>query len=1659
MCSCFGVVAPPTGRGVQCSGDVPGLCRALSLWACPGSAEEAPLRLALPPRAVGCWLSRKVPPRVLVRWSWSPCRHCRVSEAEIEEGSKAAAVDKLLAGDEIVGINDIGLSGFRQEAICLVKGSHKTLKLVVKRRNELSWRPHSWHATKFSDGHGEASACPLSSAGACPSWHGRHHASSSSQDLSGAWEPTSLQRTSGHSSSLGSVDSLDQPSQPYASGRLSAAKSNSSIDHLGGRSKRDSAYGSFSTSCSTPDHTLPKADASSTENILCAVGVWEAPRPAGGRQDTPGLECGLGPWAPRVARDSSRSPRPQDGPEPKLPASGRASLGPVWYVPEKKKAPASPPPPPPPLRSDSFAATKSHEKAQGPAFAEAAAAQHWAGLARAQPRGDWGAEPAEAQRWPARPGDGRRRPGSSGCAADAHLDCGGRSASPGAAGRLQASLSSTDVRFPPTPYGCQHLRQSSDQSPFSHEGPGATTAQGGQLRGVLAAALRPEVPAQRFLEDQPSQARWPHAADRKGDSGGQSHQRAITARQGLPGGPQLSQLREGYWRCGSPLGALDGPATQPAGQKPRGHFPQHEGAQERADAGDRAAGGCSSGMEGPPGARHGDRTSRKQVADAFQWADGDSGKISAHKTPLLHSLTQEGREGGPERPPPFDAQVGKPTRRSDRFATTLRNEIQQRRAKLQKSKSTVALAGPNGEAEGEAGGWRGAAAPGPAFLGTYKDHLKEAQARVLRATSFKRRDLDPSPAEPYAGSPEPRAGSHHRPEPTAGPRAWEAGPARPPSCAGGAPHVARIGGRRRFSAEQKLKSYSEPEKMNEVGLSGGRRPRPPPEDAVGTFADRWKFFEETSRPLAQRACPRQVLPAGPRERLDRPWATAHGDQGPELRPQERSRTTSFGEGAGGARKAATAAAPQRLGTFAEYQACWRMQGRGPDARASGRYHSADDILDVSLGPRERLQHLHERSRSSPSTELYTQEAPVEPRRQAEDSGEHTELVSAVQDEEPCPAPRRADAQDPELSAAACRAPRHPARGSEPSHAQDAAEAPHEGRSRAGTLPCDYRYSEDRSPAHVLLPPPGPGSQTHSSPPAPHTRGLDPRPLSASSLAKRPAPQRPPPPKREPRHFRGPAGAVPPGAPVGAPAANHLAAPGRPLPPPSPEALEVCVDRLSLSCSPRALAERPSGSQHADAPKPAVDPDSQHVEEHPACPRREALPPSRVRPLPLSSMETSRSPSPQFAPQKLTDKPPLLIQDDSSARIERVIDNTTVKMVPIKIVHSESQPEKESRQGLARAPAEPPALPSGLERDQIKTLSTSEQSYSRFCLYSRPGAEPEPRAQPPAAPGAPDGRASPPALSYVKARERTAEDLKSEELAREIVGKDKSLADILDPGVRMKTTRDLMAGIFPQDQHLLEEAQQRRKLLPKVPSPRTTEEKREEPSAPAAAFLATNSTYYSTSAPKAELLIKMKDLQEQQEPEDDSGSDLDHDLSVKKELIDSISRKLQVLREARESLLEDIQANNALGDEVEAIAKDVCKPNEFDKFRMFIGDLDKVVNLLLSLSGRLARVENALNNLDDSTSPGDRQSLLEKQRVLTQQHEDAKELKENLDRRERVVLDILASYLSEDSLADYAYFVKMKSALIIEQRELEDKIHLGEEQLRCLVDSLQPDRGK
>ncbi|KAM6269902.1 protein Shroom3 isoform 2-T2 [Porphyrio hochstetteri] len=298
--------------------------------------------------------------------------------------------------------------------------------------------------------------------------------------------------------------------------------------------------------------------------------------------------------------------------------------------------------------------------------------------------------------------------------------------------------------------------------------------------------------------------------------------------------------------------------------------------------------------------------------------------------------------------------------------------------------------------------------------------------------------------------------------------------------------------------------------------------------------------------------------------------------------------------------------------------------------------------------------------------------------------------------------------------------------------------------------------------------------------------------------------------------------------------------------------------------------------------------------------------------------------------------------------------------------------------------------------------------------------------------------------------KTPEDIKSEALAKEIVHKDKSLADILDPDSKMKTTMDLMEGLFPSGTSLLKENMKRKMMQKKASRTAAEDDTREEKEAPVT--LVTCPAYYSVSAPKAELLNKIKDLPEEVGEEEEL-----LDINEKKaELIGSLTHKLEILKEAKEGLLADIKMNNALGEEVELLISTLCKPNEFDKYKMFIGDLDKVVNLLLSLSGRLARVENVLSSLGENASSEERSSLNEKRKLLAGQHEDARELKENLDRRERVVLEILGNYLSEEQLQDYQHFVKMKSALLIEQRELDDKIKLGQEQLKCLMESLPTD---
>ncbi|KAA0712897.1 Protein Shroom2 [Triplophysa tibetana] len=1606
---------------------------------------------------------------------------------KVDEGSKAA-VARLQAGDELVKINNFPLTGYRQEAICLVKGSHKSLSLVVKRnmkmvdivtqkmpsesdvhmarsfltkilrssmrRNEPMSRPHSWHATKCNENHSEVKTQSTPS----PVWQTRYDASSFSSDLSTGWEQTNLRRVSDQFSSLGSMDSLEQSSHPYPPGRLSPSKSNNnSIEHLGG-GKRDSAYSSFSTSSGTPDYTLSKSNTASTENMLYKINQLDSTgRHSNGRHSQSlSHDEKLGYVQLPSGPANHEIQRVEEQPGTRNSSSGRTLIGPVWNVPDiKKTVVSSTPPPTPPTRSDSFAATKVHERSL------------ITGTSELKPLVKGLQKTSETHERSLETGlEGRRdynlpskNNSSFSCiSSDTHHQYIHRIAPD-----KPYSLSTTDVRerYPTHANVPYHPRQYSDEV-TCHAQTRTVPAPQPPFNGYYSSMQ--ELPTNNHTQlNSQNQVRRP-AASQSGlaiDSEGSTQSRyyGVTSHQTPPGRSQasfvriddskaslVSELSRGG-RDRISIGSQGGIKDRYYPPQPQHHDPDYNAFSKKTDNHLISASTNPLNMSDSTNTKPSEirilvvippvsNLSKEEVL-AFPKSTHNSpcrpesdSKICPLKTPMLYSLSQEHNDvddyqkemnSVSTQQEAFDG--SKQARRSDRFATTLRSEIQMRRAQLQKSQSAATLGSPDEAAE-ETALWKSSGKSSPSSSGTfsssYKDHLKEAQARVLQATSFRRKDLEPVLIEHPIGEVASRKDV---------PPVSEVSPGKPTS---GSSQVFRIGGRKRFSTEQKVRSVSEPDKIHEVGAEEHSSES----DNAAPLENRHKLFEPTAKPAFPKPMPKHNLKTFEDTRVSKPGGVpqpAKSDMG--VRSNTESSTPvahNLIEGKDGSCTVNQLALlkQQRLGTFAEYEAKWNGQKKTTEQRQSGRYHSTDNILDTGIEEQRQPTCMHERSRSSPSADFYGQKLPLQERKSDVDSKpernlsnqdmngirlnakEHRELICKAKPEPP------ALTKDLEI------------KSSDPPPSQHKPAPPF-----SDVSPRSEPSAFSINKSSVLLP----------------------------HLEKYKCPEGTPPPLGKFQE-------VQPGSQGGVLASLS--------PVNSQSSTPAHVPRKSLEHSKGPVREEELQQELVPPPFPPPPPPV-------ALPTQQSTGPTQP------TMEGQRSPSPQFAPQRLTDKPPVSvsIQDEAPGRMDRVKDETTsVKKVPIKIVHSESNTEKESRQYLDLH-SENSLTSQAPGVTQLQSLGNPDQSYSLFCTYTRQkdqGPESRDEAMGPLkdqgletnvnpVPHSIHGQQIDPSVDHNSnglsphTSHSEDDDGKREELARDIMGIDKTLVDILDQS-KMKTTMDLMEGIFPQEEQLLEVAQQRRKAAPKPLVHRNSVEKsvqlaldtKEDETLVAATALVTNSTYYSTSVPKAELLIKMKDMQEQSvehvsEDEDELEEDNENLSGKKHELIDSLTKKLQVLREAQESLQEDVQDNNALGEEVEAVVQGVCKPNELDKFRMFVGDLDKVVNLLLSLSGRLARVENALNSLEEDASLEERRTLTEKRKLLIRQHEDAKELKENLDRREGVVYEILASYLSEERMADYEHFVKMKSALIIEQRKLEDKIKLGEEQLKCLMDSLPIDQ--
>ncbi|XP_019479061.1 PREDICTED: protein Shroom3 [Hipposideros armiger] len=1111
------------------------------------------------------------------------------------------------------------------------------------------------------------------------------------------------------------------------------------------------------------------------------------------------------------------------------------------------------------------------------------------------------------------------------------------------------------------------------------------------------------------------------------------------------------------------------------------------------------------------------------------------------------------------------------------------NEPPKRDTRLLRSQSTFQLFS---EAEEEAV-WRATRPRTPEspvldapFSRAYRNSIKDAQSRVLGATSFRRRDLEPGaggtsrpmrprPASAHVGLRSPEAlasNSPHIPRERHSVTPAEGDPAQP------ATPAARRGPRRRLTREQKKRSYSEPEKMNEVGVSEEAEPAPLGPQRKGlrfpesTVADRRRIFERDGKacstlslsgpelkqfqqsaladyiqrktgkrptsatggglqepgPLRERTQstylqPSPAAPEGPgltsasslcslrdpslqpcREAALLPAAGGIGEPTPGSRDRSgsrdhsRDRSSSFAGGRLLGERRHGDQAQRELLSGANHggpkgtQRVDRTPGKpslGAAAQRAGKSMSAEDLLERS---NFLAVPVHVRSRSSPTADKKRQDVLLEenssfglvkdPRHFAgpgsrslscsERGGEEMLLLTHH------PSPR--------WGGSGCKAVGASVLSERP--------GPLDHHRQASRTPCPRplprgmqgRLTDTRAvpltPLTPTLPSPAPSSycsqaaddqptrrdgQMGQQPPPPYTPAVTHK-SNGHSLAQPPSPRghesnspergveegmrkRPPPPRvkwahavREDslpeesllpeftnlKHYR---------KQQSLPSSSSTSDPDMPL------GVPHTPGRISLRISESALQASPPPREDCDDDVFVKDLDPSAT----SSPTFEALPPP---PPPPPSQETLVSSWEDFPPPP----PQVLYEAQLDSEDDKALHSSSSKFANVTIAKERPMP------GAAHL-VDSQALASR-SQTSIKGSAANETSPPSGALPQHAGSlgwQPSPEQPPPVLTQGlihdPTNDTQGLEKNVSSGPQKTSEDIRTEALAKEIVHQDKSLADILDPDSRMKTTMDLMEGLFPQDVNLLQENSVKRKAVQKTVSYPGYEGKRSEDKEKVR-MLVNCPAYYSVSAPKAELLNKIKDMPEEMN-EDEELADINE---KKAELIGSLTHKLEALQEAKASLLMDIKLNNALGEEVEALISGLCKPNEFDKYKMFIGDLDKVVNLLLSLSGRLARVENVLSGLGEDASNEEKSSLKEKRKVLAGQHEDARELKENLDRRERVVLDILANYLSEEQLQDYQHFVKMKSTLLIEQRKLDDKIKLGQEQVKCLLESLPSD---
>ncbi|XP_067299880.1 protein Shroom4 isoform X2 [Pseudorasbora parva] len=1614
---------------------------------------------------------------------------------QIEEGGKAAQCKKLRVGDELVNINGSALYGSRQEALILIKGSYRVLKIVIRRRSVPVIRPHSWHLAKLSEapcttGAGDpsdgSSAMQLHFTPLSVPWH----SGGDNSELSMQWGHISRHYSTDRSSSIGSMESLENPpNQGYYDSQLSP------IDPVIFNNKRDSAYSSFSASSNTSDYTVPvkPEETNSMDNLLQGLGS-SCRYPDGGQHSTP----------------SGHGNQQEEHQHSKiLSARTEAKVRPSSYSCEEEHCA----PPQPPMRKDSFRATRGQptDKRCVSAPVGIPAANVTSGMVEDQPQVK---EVLTGKVYLNGTQDNEQE--CKGCLTETYYTLNSQresKATDSEKKHFENCSKSVGVPSPPlSPFSQRNMDENFDSQLQPECNPQSAMHRHSAPEKLLASQLcMMDISGVKIDHRASPTCQWSQSPLYLSDTcSNRSHGKWGASRCSTPGSVATSELED----------------------------PRVE--EEPLDSGQN--------LWGKPG---------NPMGNGFSSTNSQNIEKNISSVGVDTHLTENGGEvrvdnsNATKQSQKRQLRSSKSRRRNERFATNLRNEIQRKKAQLQKSRNpcgeetveeeitdlnTEAVAPPQYHQH------RPQTLPRPvnSLPSSSGQIIKQIPQQVLDTTQTE--DLSSTRVVCFQSTPTQTQIPQHTRQvcvrvveevaPAGKPRRWRWTPEHKLQ-----PETETSESKRNESTGQ-VWSEKMLSTRGRTSSSSGRSGRSDECD-IPPFADRRRFFEETSRKLSQSVTNLSSLTSR-NSRLDKPFRPNHPSSPEPIEmasnlgrrrfsyqdvPYVNSLDTGRQSTQQDQEKIMERLMEREREKEREQEKFKEQEKLREQEREKERLRKEKEKEQLMVKDWEEKQRLLQREQEwessretvrsehnmssdtvpqSLSHDAYRKQQPTPQVPSSLQSSEHFYSNTTTNIQKPCSAFHPVTTQHNQYDGYHINPP-YKARSYTPTEAhlmqgpeqnkklnrnyslteRDYSKCKRGSKTGEGAVVPDFmgqgghRITGGCSEEHLFSPLKNRAMSENdirmetqnihnhisntSRMRASTLSDLDENGVCVGEVKKKkgPPPPRPPPPKWEQFHKRR--------------ASHHNLFSSPPLysspsSSPSPPRSQPCTSRppsvpemtrqRSYSLPPR----EGSDSRHSCSQEYSVAPPS------PAFTRRAfkpvALPP-RERDIILQNYDTRREllqPLPHPEPctripvhtAAVSDEPRVTLVkpifpehrvewDRSSPHYPAQGTTRFLEIPENRLSAGPVYPESYFSMNNNHLLPHPAGFPGTAHKNQIiSSRSPSsiedgnlplETDIDEICENERAGEvqrrEGEDRVEM-------QGFARP-----VMVLETDIDNMPDEGAppARSIRGPRSSLVDsILDDDYGI-SRKELIGELFPHSVNTDIGVESWRGGYP------ISGGTLERPSRLGTSTAqASRSTCYDQSAENAQLLAKIREISERKEEEEE-------ELNYKKQLIESLRKKLGVLREAQRGLQEDIRANTQLGEEVESLVLAICKPNEVDKFRMFIGDLDKVTSLLLSLSGRLIRVESALDCVDPETGHHERLQLLEKKKQLLGQMGEAQELKEHVDRREQAVGRVLGCCLTPEQMRDYSHFVKMKAALLVEQRQLDDKIRLGEEQLRGLRESL------